>query len=188
MRESLCVSTCVETTTTAVNMGDQCLIWLLISCCVCGTSLNDTSIHPGSLASSYSLRVFRFLPVPLPACLPARPTVRRLWMRTKNSRGVSALVATLRHFLPAFVLATCCRAGLSLKAEMLAGYGLCIIDADCDWALRAIGYNFKKSKKVVNSGWTRRVFSRIRRRWRLLKPRVERRPDSGDVTSLLVHF
>lgn len=68
-------------------------------------------------------------------------------MRTKNSRGVSALVATRRHFLPAFVLATCCRAGLSLKAEMLAGYGLCIIDADCDWALRAIGYNFKKSKK-----------------------------------------
>lgn len=68
-------------------------------------------------------------------------------MRTKNSRGVSALVATPRHFLPAFVLATCCRAGLPLKAEMLAGYGPCIIDADCDWALRAIGYNFKKKIK-----------------------------------------
>lgn len=70
-------------------------------------------------------------------------------MRTKNSRGVSALVARLRHFfffLPAFVLATRCRADLSLKAEMLAGYELCIIDADCDWALRAIGYNFKKKK------------------------------------------
>lgn len=136
------------------------LFWLtsLIMCC----------------ASSYSLKVFRPLPVPLPACLPAaRPTVKRRCMQTINSRGVSTLFASLRHFLPPFVLATCCRAGPLLKAEMLAGYGLCIIDADGDWALRAIGYNSTKSKKVVNSGWTHRVFSRIRRRWRLLKPRVD---------------
>ncbi len=29
---------------------------------------------------------------------------------------------------------------------MLAGCGLCIIDADCDWALQAIGYNLKNQK------------------------------------------
>lgn len=34
---------------------------------------------------------------------------------------------------------------------MLADCGLCIIDADCDRALQAIGYNFKKNQKVE---WT----------------------------------
>lgn len=29
---------------------------------------------------------------------------------------------------------------------MLAGCGLCIIDADCDWVPRAIGYNLKNHK------------------------------------------
>lgn len=37
---------------------------------------------------------------------------------------------------------------------MLAGCGLCIINADCDWAVQAIGYNLgkKKNQKVE---WTR---------------------------------
>lgn len=35
---------------------------------------------------------------------------------------------------------------------MLAGYGLCIIDAVCDWALPAICYNSKKSKKGSELG------------------------------------
>lgn len=155
---------------------------------VCGMSSNDTSIHPGAhvLCLVIQSETVQYLTCAF-SCLPALLS-GDCECRLKIA-GVSALLLLVWDiFLPAFVLATCCWAGLLLKAEMLAGYGLCIIDAECDWALQAIGYNFKKSKKVVNSGWTHMVFSRIRRRWRLLKPRVEWRPDSGDITSLLVHF
>lgn len=110
---------------------------------------------------------------------------------------------SLRRLQPAFVWAPCCRADLLLKAEMLAVCGLCIIDADCDWVPRAIGYNLKKSQGGVNSRWTRREVSRRAQRqwgsWRWLsgfglkrrclkRGGAERRPDSGDTTSLPVHF
>lgn len=101
---------------------------------------------------------------------------------------------SLRRLQPAFVWAPCCRADLLLKAEMLAVCGLCIIDA---------GYNLKKSQGGVNSRWTRREVSRRAQRqwgsWRWLsgfglkrrclkRGGAERRPDSGDTTSLPVHF
>lgn len=191
MSESLHVSICVERSTAAVNTGDQCLIWLMSS----RLSVERLQTSRPSIRTRQSGNVLCFVMQSecaqvltcalsrLPAQLPGDCECGLKIV------GVSALLLLVWDiFSPAFVLATCCRAGRSLKAGMLAGCGLCIIDADCDWALRAIGYNFEKSKKVVNSGWTHGVFSRTRRRWRLLKPRAERRPDSGDVTSLLVHF
>lgn len=38
---------------------------------------------------------------------------------------------------------------LWLKAGMLAGCGLCIIDADGGWGLQAVGCNLKKQKNQV---------------------------------------
>lgn len=99
-------------------------------------------------ASSFSSRVFRSSPVPLAVCQSGDSECG-----LKIAR-VSALLFSWCYSetsLPAFVSATRCRADLLLKAEMLAGCTLCIIDADCDWALRAIGYNFKNQKVE----WTR---------------------------------
>lgn len=91
---------------------------------------------------------------------------------------------------PAFVAAACCGADLWLKAAMLAGCGLCIIDADGGRGLQAIGCSLKKNQKVE---WTQTEPER-----NLAadgedggpgdQHGAERRPDFGDTTSLPVHF
>lgn len=69
-------------------------------------------------------------------------------LRTENSPGVNTLVLVLPD---GDVSARLCFGGafpadLWLKAEMLAGCALCIIDADGGWGLQATGCSFKHPK------------------------------------------